>query len=296
VKRTLGLLVLACLAMPASASAVSGFESTFDASGEGWRMSQSSSGATPAAAPFLASGGNPGGRVEFTDTSGPDTLPDNTKQGVFVSPTAWAGDLSGAYGQDLSFEMQLDHPGINIEQSEPVVVMRNSAGIPVAADLIETFSGPGWNSFTVPLQEGSWTFTGTPSQAQFQQALATFTGLTITADYRSGAGVDDTGDVSDLDNVSIGTPSSPITSTLTLAYAKTKHQFKGKLKFSDSSCVDHNKVTVFRKHAGPDRKVGSDSVDASGAYSVHDKAKPGSYYARASTTCGDVKSNPVTVH
>ena len=70
--------------------------------------------------------------------------------------------------------------------------------------------------------------------------------------------------------------------TLSLKYKKRKGAFVGKLKSPDyPSLRDGVKVTVWKQRPGPDKKVGTTSTKASGAYKLERKRKPGKYYAVA---------------
>jgi hypothetical protein len=69
--------------------------------------------------------------------------------------------------------------------------------------------------------------------------------------------------------------------TLTLSYSKAKKSFKGTLKapVDPATCAAGQKVTIFKKHKGPDPKLGSPKTDPNGVYKLKDPGKNGTYYA-----------------
>jgi hypothetical protein len=66
--------------------------------------------------------------------------------------------------------------------------------------------------------------------------------------------------------------------SLSIAY-RHKRLFKGKLSSSEHACMAGQKVTVYRKHSGPDRKVGADVTSSTGVYKVREHDAKGTYYA-----------------
>ena len=76
-------------------------------------------------------------------------------------------------------------------------------------------------------------------------------------------------------------PTTDVPRTLTLSYSKKQKSFKGTLKapLDKATCAASQKVTVFKKHKGPDQKLGSPKTDANGAYKLKDPGKHGTYYA-----------------
>jgi hypothetical protein len=66
--------------------------------------------------------------------------------------------------------------------------------------------------------------------------------------------------------------------SLTIAYKHKKGIFTGKLSSFESACVAGEKVTVFRKKSGPDRKIGADKASSTGVYKLRDPNPKGKYY------------------
>jgi hypothetical protein len=69
--------------------------------------------------------------------------------------------------------------------------------------------------------------------------------------------------------------------SLSIAY-RHHRVFKGRLSSSKHACVAGQKVTVFRKRPGPDRKIGADKTSSTGVYRVRDANAKGKYYASVS--------------
>jgi hypothetical protein len=67
--------------------------------------------------------------------------------------------------------------------------------------------------------------------------------------------------------------------SLTLSYSAKKDKFKGKLTALESSCVDEDLVSVWKKVRGDDKRVGRDEVNVEGKYSVPEPRRPGKYYS-----------------
>ena len=63
--------------------------------------------------------------------------------------------------------------------------------------------------------------------------------------------------------------------------------FHGKVKSAKTSCVEERKVSVFKKKASGDKKIGSDTTGSDGAWSAGNTGfKNGRFYARAAKTNG----------
>lgn len=69
--------------------------STFDASDEGWYQI---SNVTRYHVTHVAAGGNPGGYIKASDTAASGVW-------YFVAPPAYTGNVSAAYGKNLTFEL-----------------------------------------------------------------------------------------------------------------------------------------------------------------------------------------------
>jgi hypothetical protein len=61
-----------------------------------------------------------------------------------------------------------------------------------------------------------------------------------------------------------------------------KRLFKGKLSSPEHACAAGQKVTVYRKRSGPDKKIGTDTTSSTGAYKVGERDAKGTYYASVS--------------
>jgi hypothetical protein len=87
--------------------------------------------------------------------------------------------------------------------------------------------------------------------------------------------------------VSAVTPSGcPVVErTLTLGYSTRSARFRGKLMSSEERCLADQAVSLFRKQAGPDRRLKTVRSKVTGAFRVKPKRiKPGRYYALAETS------------
>jgi hypothetical protein len=60
--------------------------------------------------------------------------------------------------------------------------------------------------------------------------------------------------------------------------------FTGVVESSESACVDHQKVIVKQRLAGPDALVGKGKTDASGNYAIGASPSAGKYYAKLGAT------------
>ncbi len=58
--------------------------------------------------------------------------------------------------------------------------------------------------------------------------------------------------------------------------------FSGKVKSDAAQCKENRKVTVFKKRAGDDKKLGSDTSESNGAWSTGNSGEnKGKFYAKA---------------
>jgi hypothetical protein len=72
--------------------------------------------------------------------------------------------------------------------------------------------------------------------------------------------------------------------TLSLAYSEKKKKFRGRLGSAPADCISDQKVSVFEKEKGKDPKLGSDSANEKGKYSLKEKGPKGRFYARVKPT------------
>jgi Ca2+-binding RTX toxin-like protein len=194
------LAAVACLAIPASAGAVT-LQNTFDASPEGWLTGQGSG--NPSSISFSASGGNPGGHIFDSDTVADTGGGSNLF--FFQASAAWTGNLSANYGGMLSFDMKHTAaeygPIIAIFANNGDILETQAATIPTNA---------AWTTISVPLDGGGgWAYVhggnGTDaSAANFNTVLSDVSAVLIVGDLDSG-----TGGVARLDNAKLLEPAAP---------------------------------------------------------------------------------------
>ena len=179
------LVLLPSLASVSALAATSSFSS----GAEDW----SAQGDVQGALSWSASGGNPGGYVFIDDlTTGGVTY--------FVAPSSFLGNMSGAYGTSLTFDLRQTYSGAANQFNDEDVLLQG-AGLTLAYDLPTNPGNGTWTSFSVPLAATSWrvnTLTGAVATAeQLQSVLSGLTSLRIRAEYQSGP------DIGSLDNVSM---------------------------------------------------------------------------------------------
>jgi hypothetical protein len=89
--------------------------------------------------------------------------------------------------------------------------------------------------------------------------------------------------------------------TLTITYSPRRRAFSGRLTSQYPSCTSGQKVAVFENRKGRDPRLGSATTDASGRYSLRQKAAAGRYYAAVAETststdaCLAAQSKPIAV-
>ncbi len=179
------LLAAVCsLSLPSLAAT-----SDFATDSEGWTAMGDSEGPLT----WADSGGNPGGHV---------LIDDRTVGGVtyFVAPAKFLGNQSAAVGSLLSFDLKQVYPGAANQFDSPDVVLKG-AGLTLAFDIATHPTNGGWTSYAVPLTAGAWrldSLTGAlATSAQLGDVLANLSGLSIRAEYQTGA------DTGYLDNVAL---------------------------------------------------------------------------------------------
>ena len=176
--KTLGVIILLQCLVAGGARAV--LLSTFDSDTEGWSTISGASGFT-----WVATGGNPDGRIRATDGSGLSSW-------YFLSPDSWDGDWSEYIGATLSYDILEENL---LTPTNPVFDVRITGA---TAGQYATWTAPGelvaqtWNSFSVDLVASNFTATG----ASFEAIMANVTQLWILGDY---GGVE----LTSLDNVQI---------------------------------------------------------------------------------------------
>ncbi len=162
--------------------------STFDATDEGWYQI---SNITRYHITHVAAGGNPGGYVRASDTAAQGTW-------YFVAPPAYTGNLSAAYGKDLTFDLaqtsissQFDGVDIQLVGERQTLVYDTPYNPQIA-----------WTWFRVPLVAGGWHVGALDgpiaTEAEVRTVLSDLHALRIRGEYRSGT------DTAWLDNVRFG--------------------------------------------------------------------------------------------
>jgi len=163
--------------------------STFDVDADNWRVV--STLGHDAAPNWAASGGNPDGFIWAQD-------PDTGAFG-FSAPSKFLGNVSGAYGNELTFDIASYQAP---ENPSSWVGIRGTNGL----DLIHYFSTPSsvypdWHGRTIWMTESAgWVRVSDgqpPSYAQMMSVLSNMEGMAIVAEFVEGFG----NDISGLDNV-----------------------------------------------------------------------------------------------
>lgn len=172
--------------------------SAFDTDADGWTLSDNNLG-DPQTVNYSPAGGNPGGYISGTKTS-------TSQPYYWTSPAKFGGNMAYfSYGQDFSFDIQVDHVG-TFHFSTGDIQIRTSSGSILALNL-PTFpaQAPAWSSFTIKLDEtAGWRVGGTTgplaTKAEMLQYLSGVHSFRIGINYRSGV----TSPSSGIDNVSVG--------------------------------------------------------------------------------------------
>jgi hypothetical protein len=166
--------------------------STFDVDADGWSVSGDAQGGSGIPT-YVSSGGNPGGYLRAVD--------DETG-GVWYweAPAKFLGNVSGAYGYSLRFDLR--QSATSQQREAPDLVLRDASGRIL---YYNTPNNPGktWTSYSVLLTEtAGWTKPdGTaPTQAEMMAMLANLEVLRIRGEFRSDT------DIGDLDNVMLEAP------------------------------------------------------------------------------------------
>jgi hypothetical protein len=276
-----------CLLTVAAATCVFGvspaaadFDFTFDSNNQGWLSNQGSENDGPAG--WSSNMGNPGGALSLTDGSA-------VGLSYFTSPVPATTDLSGHYGGTLSIDVK----------SSPTWSHGFNVGLLGAGDTEycapnPTFPTSAYQTFQFTLdashlRKGNSLCVGTVTPEEVAELLQNFQGIRL-----SGEDVRDSSGTTYVDNVHItGGGPAPVTDvvrTLSLSHSKKKKSFKGRLLAPQDSvnCAAPQKVGVYRRRPGPDRKLGNPMTDSSGAYELKHAGKRGSYYAKVASFMSDL--------
>jgi hypothetical protein len=165
-------------------------QSSFDADAEGWGVvSLESNVSLPPYAFYQPDySADEGGYISEIDPDG--------RSFFFDAPSAFLGDVSLAYGYQLSFDLRISADNTNFITD----VVLQGAGL----TLVFPFNDPPlmeWTHYDVPLLESAgWIKINgqTPTRAEMQAALGALTALRIRGEFSTGAA-----DKGDLDNVGL---------------------------------------------------------------------------------------------
>jgi hypothetical protein len=147
----------------------------------------------------IASGGNPGGFLQVTDTAAGGTI-------YFVAPSEFLGNMSSAYNGTLTFDLQQSPAGSTFSNDD-LILVGNS--ITLAFDTpSDPATTPAWTSYSVSLLASAGWKVGSISgvdatELQLQSVLADLTGISIRAEFN---GSDP--EVDGLDNVILNSPAA----------------------------------------------------------------------------------------
>jgi hypothetical protein len=195
---------------------------TFDHNNQGWLQTQNN-GIDVTGAGFQASGGNPGGRLNATDT-GAETGCDNSTPCdllYFYSPIV--STLGANYGGTATFDLRA-----SVTPQFGAELLLLAAGPNYLDGLIPVPVSSGYHRLSIPLVEtANWAICpydgGTcdpPSQADFRSLIGAADGIAVMADV----GPNGTGETYDLDNVTLteGAAATPAPVTTPLPPKKKK--------------------------------------------------------------------------
>ena len=163
--------------------------STFETGDDGWKVVSTLGYEGPVT--WSATGGHPGGFIWAQD-------PDTGAFG-FAAPAAFLGNVSAAYGHDLTFDVAAYQPP---DQPTSWVGMRGTNGLELICHYgTPTSVYPAWHGRAIGMTEdGGWIRVSDgqpPTSGQFASVLASLDGLVILAEFVEGLPTD----VSGLDNV-----------------------------------------------------------------------------------------------
>jgi hypothetical protein len=101
--------------------------------------------------------------------------------------------------------------------------------------------------------------------------------------------------------VGSGAAQAAVTSHISAAWDASAEKFHGKVTSSNSECVGHRTVKVFKKTSSGNRLVGKMTSGGHGAWHIEVMNAHGKYFAKIPTqkemgvTCGGARSNVVDV-
>lgn len=219
--------------------------STFDVDADGWTLTDNNN-TDPQTVNYFSAGGNPGGYVSATKTSSGQPY-------FWTSPSKFGGNISYfSYGQDLTFDLQIDHVA-TIHGAAGDVQLRLASGSILALNL-PTFpaQAPAWSSFTVRLDETAGWHVGSiggpvATRAQLLQYLSGVGSFKINIKYNSSVSTF-TGAI---DNVVLNQrtiPAAPTISSFTPTSGKPGESIV--LNGSDFDPTPSNNVVFFGAQAG----------------------------------------------
>ena len=162
-------------------------ESTFDSDEDGWLVSGDATSVVPS---YVAIDGNPGGHIKADDTASGGIW-------YFQAPGKFLGDISGAFGQLLRFDLKQSGGGGQISRDDLIL---NGAGFELT---LEFDSNPlpvdEWVSYAISLDDNApWmNGGGLASNADILAVLSSLDRMRIRGEYINGA------DTGRLDNVSV---------------------------------------------------------------------------------------------
>lgn len=250
---------------------------TFDADSEGWYVVNNGEPSISEAT-WNPTGGNPGGFISAVDAYNDDCSVGDCKSVIFA-PVLWGppggdGDHAENYGGRIEFDLMTSTTptrSVELTLRGPDHCVLQQLGLPGVGT---------WKSFSVSLTEAGWTdcISGPSpdpaSEEYFRATLASVSEVLIDADAVFG-----TGETISLDNASLLEPEPErFARTLTLKYRGGK--FRGQLGASEPACKAGEKVDVYKRKTGPDRRLGSPETGDDGKYSLRKPRKPGKYYAK----------------
>jgi len=185
--RVFNVVAVSVLLMHGGNAAAAVVASTFDSDAEGWIVSGDATSGLPT---FVGTGGNPGGHIEADD---------RVSGGVwyFQAPSKFLGDLSGAYGELLRFDLKQTGSGSQFSSDD---VILNGGGLELTLDTLANPLPVGeWVSYSVRLDTSeAWMNGGaTATAADVLFVLSSLDRLRIRGEYISGS------DTGRLDNVSV---------------------------------------------------------------------------------------------
>jgi gliding motility-associated-like protein len=179
-RKTVHLLAFLTFTMGAYAQ----ITSTFNTDTEGWTCSDNNLNDAQTVN-YFSTGGNPGGYVSATKTS-------TSQPYYWTSPANFGGNIAYfSYGQDLSFDIQVNYAGSFHFGTGDVQIRTVSGSVLVYTLPSFPAQSPAWSTFTIRLDEtADWKVGSTTgplaTQAQMLQYLTSVHSFRIGLNYRSG--------------------------------------------------------------------------------------------------------------